>query len=154
VVCIVSSTPSSRRSARDIVASTAWESRTWTTIQDKPERVDRDEIKKRAAGERGGGWTPYLERVYDAGGWKGYAQAHRASLVAMLVPKLRLPADVIPLVVDFWAHVGMSLPPSPPPPHGRLLDDGSELLWGEEWRSVEEFRAACYEDFLLFLKRY
>ena len=32
VVCIVSSTPSSRRSARDIVASTAWESRTWTTM--------------------------------------------------------------------------------------------------------------------------
>ena len=69
--------------------------------------LDRDEIKKRAAGERGGGWTPYLERVYDAGGWKGYAQAHRASLVAMLVLKLRLPADVIPLVVDFWANVGM-----------------------------------------------
>ena len=117
--------------------------------------LDRDEIQKRAAGEQGGRWTPYLERVYDAGGWKGYAQAHRTSLVAMLAPKLRrLPADVIPLVVDFWAHVGMSLPPSPPPPHGRLLDDGSELLWGEEWRSVEEFRAACYEDFLLFLNRY
>ena len=97
--------------------------------------LDRDEIQKRTEGERGGGWTPYLERVYDAGGWKGYAQAHRASLVAMLAPKLRrLPADVIPLVVDFWAHVGMSLPPPPPLPHGRLLDDGSELLWGEEWR--------------------
>ena len=95
-----------------------------------------------------------LDKVYDAGGWKGYAQAHRASLVAMLAPKLRLPADVIPIVVDYWAHVGMSLPPAPPPPHGRLLDDGSELLWGEEWRSVEEFRAACYEDFLLFLNRY
>ena len=109
--------------------------------------LDRDEIKKRAAGERGGGWTPYLERVYDAGGWKGYAQAHRASLVAMLVPKLRLPADVIPLVVDFWAHVGMSLPPQPPPPHARFIDDiwGDEwmLLWGDETRSVEELRAAC-----------
>ena len=45
----------------------------------------------------------------------------------MLAPKLRLPADVIPIVVDYWAHVGMSLPPAPPPPHGRLLDDGSEL---------------------------
>ena len=73
----------------------------------------------------------------------------------MLAPKLRrLPADVIPIVVDYWAHIGMSLPPPPPLPHGRLLDDGSELLWGEEWRSVEEFRAACYEDFLLFLGRY
>jgi hypothetical protein len=116
--------------------------------------LDRDEIQKRTEGERGGGWTPYLERVYDAGGWKGYAQAHRTSLVAMLAPKLRLPADVIPIVVDYWAHIGMSLPPPPPLPHGRLLDDGSELLWGEEWRSVEEFRAACYEDFLLFLGRY
>ena len=99
--------------------------------------------------------SPYLNKVYDAGGWKGYAQAHRTSLVAMLAPKLRrLPADVIPIVVDYWAHIGMSLPPPPPLPHGRLLDDGSELLWGEEWRSVEEFRAACYEDFLLFLGRY
>ena len=63
-------------------------------------------------------------------------------------------SSVIPIVVDYWAHIGMSLPPPPPLPHGRLLDDGSELLWGEEWRSVEEFRAACYEDFLLFLGRY
>ena len=65
----------------------------------------------------------------------------------MLVPKLRLPADVIPLVVDFWAHVGMSLPPQPPPPHARFIDDiwGDEwmLLWGDETRSVEELRAAC-----------
>ena len=109
--------------------------------------LDRDEIQKRAAGEQGGRWTPYLERVYDAGGWKGYAQAHRASLVAMIVPKLRLPADVIPLVVDFWAHVGMSLPPPPPPPHARFIEDifGDEwmLLWGDEARSVEELRAAC-----------
>ena len=44
---------------------------------------------------------------YDAGGWKRYAQAHRTRLVATFAPKLRLPADVIPLVVDFWANVGM-----------------------------------------------
>ena len=110
--------------------------------------LDRDEIQKRTEGERGGGWTPYLERVYDAGGWKGYAQAHRTSLVAMLAPILRLPADVIPLVVDFWAHVGMSLPPPPPPPHARFIEDifGDEwmLLWGDETRSVEELRAAYY----------
>ena len=36
----------------------------------------------------------------------------------------------------------------------RRKDCFQELLWGEEWRSVEEFRAACYEDFLLFLNRY
>ena len=66
----------------------------------------------------------------------------------MLAPKLRrLPADLIPLVVDFWAHVGMSLPPPPPPPHARFIEDifGDEwmLLWGDEARSVEELRAAC-----------
>ena len=34
-------------------------------------------------------------------------EAHRARLVATLVPKfIRIPADNIPLVVDFWAHVG------------------------------------------------
>ena len=33
-------------------------------------------------------------------------------------------------------------PPKPPRPHGRFLDDGSELLWGDEARSVEELRAA------------
>ena len=49
----------------------------------------------------------YLNKVHDAGGWKRYAQAHRKQLVSLFAPKLRLPADVIPLVVDFWANVGM-----------------------------------------------
>ncbi len=63
--------------------------------------LDRDKIERRQ------GWTPYLDRVHDAGGWKRYAWAHRTRLVATFAPKLRLPADVIPLVVDFWANVGM-----------------------------------------------
>ena len=63
--------------------------------------LDRDKIEKRQ------GWTPYLDKVYQAGGWKRYAQAHRKRLADMFASKLRLPADVIPLVVDFWAHVGM-----------------------------------------------
>jgi len=42
-----------------------------------------------------------------SGGWKRYAQAHRKRLADMFASKLRLPADVIPLVVDFWANVGM-----------------------------------------------
>ena len=67
-----------------------------------PRRCDmRDKIEKRQ------GWTPYLDKVYDAGGWKRYAHAHRKQLVATFAPKLHLPADVIPLVVDFWANVGM-----------------------------------------------
>ena len=63
--------------------------------------LDRDKIEKRQ------GWTPYLDKVYQAGGWARYAQAHRTRLVATFAPKLRLPADVIPLVVEFWANVGM-----------------------------------------------
>ena len=63
--------------------------------------LDRDKIERRQ------GWTPYLDKVHDAGGWKRYAQAHRKQLVSLFAPKLRLPADVIPLVVDFWANVGM-----------------------------------------------
>ena len=48
----------------------------------------------------------YLARVAAEGGWKRYEQAHRKQLVSMFVPKLRLPADVLSLVVDFWAHIG------------------------------------------------
>jgi len=49
----------------------------------------------------------YLDKVHAAGGWKRYAQAHRKRLADMFASKLPLPADVIPLVVDFWANVGM-----------------------------------------------
>ena len=42
-----------------------------------------------------------------AGGFAAHAKAHRTRLVATLVSKFtRIPADNIPLVVDFWAHVG------------------------------------------------
>ena len=69
--------------------------------------LDRDYLYQKAFLNWPACWTPYLERVYDAGGWKRYAHAHRTRLVATFAPKLRLPADVIPLVVDFWANVGM-----------------------------------------------
>ena len=48
----------------------------------------------------------YILKVVSAGGFPAYEKAHRARLVATFVPKLRIPADVVPLVVDFWAHVG------------------------------------------------
>ncbi len=48
----------------------------------------------------------YILKVVSAGGFELLAKAHRARLVATFVPKLRIPADVVPLVVDFWAHVG------------------------------------------------
>ena len=49
----------------------------------------------------------YLKKVIAAGGFTAYERAHRARLVAMLAQKLtHMPADNIPLVVDFWCHVG------------------------------------------------
>ena len=56
--------------------------------------------------DKEGFWCPYLQKVSAAGGFPAYEKAHRARLVATFVPKLRVPADVVPLVVDFWAHVG------------------------------------------------
>ena len=49
----------------------------------------------------------YIRKIVTAGGFAAHAKAHRERLVATLVPKfIRIPADNIPLVVDFWAHVG------------------------------------------------
>ena len=49
----------------------------------------------------------YIRTIVTAGGFAAHAKAHRARLVATLVSKFtRIPADNIPLVVDFWAHVG------------------------------------------------
>ena len=50
---------------------------------------------------------PYLGRIEAAGGWKKYERAHLRSLSATFVPKFpRLPAEIVPLIVQFWAHVG------------------------------------------------
>jgi len=41
------------------------------------------------------------------GGFVPYERAHRASLAAMFVPKFpQLPEDIIPRIVEFWAHAG------------------------------------------------
>ena len=49
----------------------------------------------------------YIRKIVTAGGFAAHAKAHRTRLVATLVSKFtRIPADNIPLVVDFWAHVG------------------------------------------------
>ena len=49
----------------------------------------------------------YIRTIVKAGGFAAHAKAHRSRLVATLVSKFtRIPADNIPLVVDFWAHVG------------------------------------------------
>ena len=51
--------------------------------------------------------TNYVKRVGAAGGYVRYERAHRQRLAAIFVPKFTwLPAEIIPTVVDFWAHVG------------------------------------------------
>ena len=50
---------------------------------------------------------PYLRKIEAGGGWKKYERAHLRSLSATFVPKFpRLPAEIVPLIVQFWAHVG------------------------------------------------
>ena len=49
----------------------------------------------------------YVNAVAAAGGYVAYEKAHRAKLAAIFAPKLlRLPAEVIPTIVAFWAHLG------------------------------------------------
>ena len=49
----------------------------------------------------------YVNAVAAAGGYVAYEKAHRAKLVTIFVPKLlRLPAEVIPTVIGFWAYTG------------------------------------------------
>ena len=48
----------------------------------------------------------YCAAVRDAGGIRAYERLHRTTLANILNRGTRLPADVIPKIVDFWAHVG------------------------------------------------
>ena len=48
----------------------------------------------------------YLQAVHAAGGFPVYARAHRSRFAAIFSRGTRLPADVIPKIVDYWAHVG------------------------------------------------
>ena len=50
--------------------------------------------------------SPYLRALIRSGGYAAYAKAHRALLVAILSRGQRLPADVVPRIVDYWAHCG------------------------------------------------
>ena len=51
--------------------------------------------------------TNYVNAVAAAGGYVPYERAHRQRLAAIFVPKFTwLPAEVVPTIVEFWAHVG------------------------------------------------
>ena len=48
-----------------------------------------------------------MNAVAAAGGYVPYERAHRQRLVVMFVPKFTwLPAEIIPTIVEFWAHFG------------------------------------------------
>ena len=48
----------------------------------------------------------YLRAVHAAGGFPAYTRAHRSRFAAIFSRGTRLPADVIPKIVDYWAHLG------------------------------------------------
>ena len=49
----------------------------------------------------------YVNAVAAAGGYVAYEKAHRAKLAAIFSPKFTwLPAEVVPTIVAFWAHLG------------------------------------------------
>jgi hypothetical protein len=49
----------------------------------------------------------YVNAVAAAGGYVPYERAHRQRLAAIFAPKFTwLPAEVVPTIVAFWAHLG------------------------------------------------
>ena len=48
----------------------------------------------------------YLHAVQAAGGFPAYARAHRSIFVAIFSRGTRLPTDVLPTIVEYWAHLG------------------------------------------------
>ena len=56
---------------------------------------------------RGTDLPPYLDAVAKAGGYERYERAHRSRLAAIFIPKFpRVPAEIIPTIVAFWADCG------------------------------------------------
>ncbi len=61
--------------------------------------------------------VPYLKLVLECGGFKQYERSHRTRLASILGRGTRVPAELLPTIIDFWAHVGWyALPQWPPPP--------------------------------------
>ena len=56
---------------------------------------------------RGMDLPPYLDAIAKAGGYERYERAHRTRLAAIFIPKFpRVPAEIIPTIVAFWADCG------------------------------------------------
>ena len=70
-------------------------------------RIDRTKWMQPDAEEFNSAAAGYVNAVAAAGGYVAYEKAHRAKLAAIFAPKLlRLPAEVIPTIVGFWAYTG------------------------------------------------
>ena len=50
--------------------------------------------------------VPYLRQVLECGGFAQYERAHRRRLAWILGRGTRVPAELLPTIIDFWAHVG------------------------------------------------
>ena len=51
--------------------------------------------------------SAYVQKIQKAGGIRPYEALVMKSLAAMLEPKFpQLPAEVVPTIVEFWAHAG------------------------------------------------
>ena len=61
-----------------------------------------DEMISPAAAEQ----ILWLQAVHAAGGFPAYARGHRSMFAALFSRGNRLPADVIPKIVEYWAHLG------------------------------------------------
>ena len=48
----------------------------------------------------------YLRAVHAAGSFPAYEKGHRSMFAALFSRGNRLPADVIPKIVEYWAHLG------------------------------------------------
>jgi hypothetical protein len=58
-----------------------------------------------------------VKLVLECGGFEQYARSHRTRLAWILGRGTRVPAELLPTIIDFWAHVGWyALPQWPPPP--------------------------------------
>ena len=48
-----------------------------------------------------------MQKIQKAGGFRQYEALCKKSLIALLEPKFpQIPAEVIPTIVEFWAHPG------------------------------------------------
>ena len=49
----------------------------------------------------------YVQKIQKAGGFRQYEALCKKAFIALLEPKFpQVPAEVIPTIVEFWAHPG------------------------------------------------